>query len=70
MCFYTSFSTKFGAETNFHFTKKHSTATARVVHTSEVCDKYFHGFSLMREKMAVGTWAQRGSGTKNVDVLN
>ena len=48
--------------------KKHSKATGAVVHKCKLLDKDFHGFCNLREHKRKEHGAQRGSGTRNVDI--
>ena len=53
---------------NYHIAKKHSKATARVLHGCKICDKDFHSFCIFREQKRKKHGTQRGSGAQNVDV--
>ena len=52
----------------YDIAKKHSNATARVVHKCKLCDKDFHSFYILREHKRKEHGAQSGSGAESVDV--
>ena len=54
---------------NYHFTKKHSKANARIVRECKICDKDFHGFYLLRVHKLKEHVRKRGSGSQDVDVI-
>ena len=52
----TKLSTKSRSEKNYHIAKKHSKATARVVHKGKICDRHSLLLQIARTK-AEGTWS-------------
>ena len=52
----------------YHIAKKHSKATARIVHECKGCHKDFHSFHLMREHKREEHGAERSSGAQNANV--
>ena len=55
---------------NYHIAKKHSKATARVIHEYKICDKHFHSSYILRDHKREEHGAQRGSGARNFEVLH
>ena len=53
---------------NYHIAKKHSEATARVVHKCKIWDKKIHSFYKLQQHRRNEQAAQRDSGSKNVHV--
>ena len=48
--------------------KKHSKASAIVVHKGKICEKDFHSFYNLQEHNRTEHWAQRGLGAQNDNV--
>ena len=64
----TNFSINSRVEKSYHKAKKHSKATAWVVHKCNLYDKNCHSFYSLRERKWEEYGAQRGSRSQNIDV--
>ena len=66
---YPIFLTKNENDLDYHIAKKHSKATARVVHRRKICNTDFHSFYLLRGHKRKELGAQRSSEAQFVHVV-